>query len=66
MSDTHHSFPWNSGENKITINKKFKLLPEHPLQRLEPWVGDEDYVKRQVGFCAEWSLDNLCKPGVTT
>ena len=36
-------------------------MPQHPLVKLESWVNDEDYVKRQVGFCAEWSLDNLCK-----
>lgn len=50
-----------AGENKITINKKFKLMAQHPLVRLESWVEDEDYLKRQVGFCAEWSLDNLCE-----
>lgn len=28
---------------------------------LEKWADNPDYLKRQVGFCAQWSLDNLCK-----
>lgn len=34
-------------------------MPEHPLLKLESWATDDDYVKKQVGFCAEWLLDNL-------
>ena len=35
----------------------------NPLRLLEDlWVGDEkDLAKRQVGFCAQWCLDNLCE-----
>ncbi|EPY77116.1 hypothetical protein CB1_001315018 [Camelus ferus] len=29
------------------------------LVTLESWADDPDYLKRQVGFCAQWSLDNL-------
>jgi len=36
-------------------------MPMHPLVKLESWAEEEDYTKKQVGFCAEWSLDNLCK-----
>ena len=31
------------------------------LMELESLIDDEDYVKRQVGFCAQWCLDNVCK-----
>lgn len=31
-----------------------------PIEILEPWVNEGHYVKRQVGFCAQWALDNLC------
>ena len=34
----------------------------NPLLELEKWryvQGDE--LHREVGFCAEWTLDNLCK-----
>ena len=34
----------------------------NPLLKLEKWMSREyDYVQRQVGFCAQWCLDNLCK-----
>lgn len=31
------------------------------LAVLESWAEHTDYLKRQVGFCAQWSLDNLCE-----
>lgn len=31
------------------------------LMLLEKWTDNPDYLKRQVGFCAQWSLDNLCR-----
>lgn len=37
------------------------MMSEHPLHKLEVWIGDEEHIRRQVGFCAEWSLDNLCE-----
>jgi hypothetical protein len=54
-----------TSENKVTICKYFRALessPRHPLVLLERWLecGDEP-LKRQVGFCAQWCLDNQCK-----
>lgn len=34
---------------------------QNPLLELEKWATDTHYVRRQVGFCAQWCLDNLCK-----
>lgn len=31
----------------------------HPLRALEAWADDQDPVRRQVGFCAQWALDNI-------
>lgn len=50
-----------TSENKITIMKRFKAMTEHPLVKLESWAVADNYVKKQVGFCATWSLDNICK-----
>ena len=57
-----------TSENKVTISQKLADLNQsspngHPLVRLEDlWVNsEEDLVGRQVGFCAQWCLDNLCK-----
>lgn len=33
---------------------------EHPLLALEKWADETHYVRRQVGFSAQWCLDNLC------
>ncbi|XP_046359890.1 RING finger and SPRY domain-containing protein 1-like [Haliotis cracherodii] len=48
-----------TSENKVTINQSMKELSPHPLLVLEEWWHDSDYVKREVGFCAAWCLDNL-------
>lgn len=45
----------------MTIQRYLKECPTNPLSRLEQWVDHPDYVKRQVGFCAQWCLDNLCE-----
>ena len=51
-----------TSENKITIVKQLNSLDKHPLLILEPWADNyQDYMQRQVGFCAKWCLDNLCK-----
>jgi len=34
-------------------------LSENALIILESLIDDSDYVKKQVGFCAQWCLDNL-------
>lgn len=33
---------------------------ENPLLRLEVWADSPIYDQRQVGFCSQWSLDNIC------
>lgn len=48
-----------TSENKVTLEKRLSGLPENPLAKMEPWVNSEDFVERQVGFCAQWCLDNL-------
>lgn len=47
-----------TSENKATIKRKLALLSENPLLLLEKYAESTDYVMRQVGFCAKWSLDN--------
>ncbi|XP_050683057.1 RING finger and SPRY domain-containing protein 1-like isoform X2 [Leptidea sinapis] len=47
-------------ENKIVIKKKFESEKIHPLLKLEEYGNfTENYLWRQVGFCANWALDNL-------
>ncbi|KAI4493323.1 hypothetical protein M0802_009491 [Mischocyttarus mexicanus] len=48
-----------TSENKITIKKRLIAEKQNPLLELEKWAADFHYVKRQVGFCAQWCLDNL-------
>lgn len=50
-----------TSKNKFTILEKLKSLDVCPISRLEQWKNETHYVKRQVGFCAQWILDNLCK-----
>lgn len=51
-----------TAENKSTIKRKLLSYPEHPLLRLEKYADDEsDFTMRQIGFCAQWSLDNYCE-----
>lgn len=48
-----------TGENKATI-KRALADANWPLLDLEKWRDEEkDLVRRQVGFCAQWCLDNL-------
>ncbi len=51
------------GENKATISQRLSDLNANPnpLESLEQWWHHKDYVKREVGFCAQWCLDNLCE-----
>ncbi|XP_041987057.1 RING finger and SPRY domain-containing protein 1-like [Aricia agestis] len=46
-------------ENKITINKMIQEDDENPFLELEKHTYSNDFVWRQVGFCAVWALDNL-------
>lgn len=50
-----------TSENKVTIQKWLGGLPssQHPLLQLERCLTSPDFVSRQVGFCAQWCLDNL-------
>ncbi|CAH2226576.1 jg6302, partial [Pararge aegeria aegeria] len=48
-------------ENKLTIKSRLDKCPEHPLLILETFHNSNDCVWRQVGFCAKWALDNICK-----
>ncbi|XP_048211481.1 RING finger and SPRY domain-containing protein 1 [Perognathus longimembris pacificus] len=45
-----------TSENKLTISES---SISDRLVTLESWAYEPDYLKRQVGFCAQWSLDNL-------
>lgn len=45
-----------TSENKLTISES---SISDRLVTLEMWADDPNYLKRQVGFCAQWSLDNL-------
>ncbi|CAH1119549.1 unnamed protein product [Phaedon cochleariae] len=48
-----------TSSNKITIMNKLKSLDKCPILELENWKTENHYVRRQVGFCAQWILDNL-------
>ncbi|XP_063232798.1 RING finger and SPRY domain-containing protein 1-like [Bacillus rossius redtenbacheri] len=48
-----------TSENKVTIQRRLKMECKHPLLQLENWVDSENFLERQVGFCAQWCLDNL-------
>ncbi|XP_043248420.1 RING finger and SPRY domain-containing protein 1-like [Colletes gigas] len=48
-----------TSENKITIKKRLMAENPNPLLELEKWATETHYVRRQVGFCAQWCLDNL-------
>lgn len=48
----------SSGENKLTVSES---CISDRLAVLETWANHPDYLKRQVGFCSQWSLDNLCE-----
>ncbi|NXU32143.1 RSPRY protein, partial [Thalassarche chlororhynchos] len=45
-----------TSENKMTVSES---CISDQLILLEKWTDNPDYLKRQVGFCAQWSLDNL-------
>lgn len=47
-------------ENKATIKRKLAMFAENPLLRLERHANSNDYILRQVGYCARWCLDNYC------
>jgi RING finger and SPRY domain-containing protein 1 len=51
-----------TAENKSMIKRKLLSYPKHPLLKLETYVDEaKDFTMRQIGFCAQWSLDNYCE-----
>lgn len=50
-----------TSENKTTITEQLNNngARPNPLEVLERWLTSSDFVQRQVGFCAQWALDNL-------
>lgn len=55
-----------TSEYKLTILKKLETQKPSPIERLELWTTKTNFVDRQVGFCAQWALDNLCKVFIIT
>lgn len=47
-----------TSENKSTIKKKLGEHVDNPLLKLEKLASDDNYLLRQIGFCARWCLDN--------
>ncbi|KAL4704317.1 hypothetical protein ACJJTC_012893 [Scirpophaga incertulas] len=45
-------------ELKISIKNRIEREEENPFLPLESHIHDEDLTWRQVGFCAQWILDN--------
>lgn len=56
----NHDYFHVLAENKVLI-KNYLDVEKNPLIRLEGLVKSENYVEAQVGFCARWLLDNICK-----
>lgn len=50
-----------TSENKATIKRRLQQESPSPLLVLESWRNERYFIRRQVGFCAQWCLDNLCK-----
>ncbi|KAJ1355763.1 hypothetical protein KIN20_013299 [Parelaphostrongylus tenuis] len=49
-----------TSENQFLISRTLEKLPTHPLKQLEQWrLYTSNAIKRQVGFCATWALDNI-------
>lgn len=48
------------GENKFTIETFMKTGPLAMLSIFERLTGSDQPLYAQVGFCAQWLLDNIC------
>uniref|UniRef100_A0A0K0CU82 SPRY domain-containing protein n=1 Tax=Angiostrongylus cantonensis TaxID=6313 RepID=A0A0K0CU82_ANGCA len=49
-----------TSENQFLISRTLEKSPTHPLEQLEQWrFYTSNAIKRQVGFCATWALDNI-------
>ncbi|KAK6056689.1 SPRY domain protein [Cooperia oncophora] len=49
-----------TSENQFMISRTLEESATHPLKQLEEWRHcTTNAMKRQVGFCATWALDNI-------
>ncbi|VDL73757.1 unnamed protein product [Nippostrongylus brasiliensis] len=49
-----------TSENQFLISRTLEESATHPLKQLEEWRHcTSNAMKRQVGFCATWALDNI-------
>uniref|UniRef100_A0A5S6PK19 Bm3401 n=1 Tax=Brugia malayi TaxID=6279 RepID=A0A5S6PK19_BRUMA len=52
-----------TSENRLTICRRLEQMERNPLLVLESWLDDprieNDWLKQQVAFCAQWTLDNV-------
>ncbi|OUC48198.1 SPRY domain protein [Trichinella nativa] len=48
-----------ASECKLSICNRLASLDSNPLLMLEGWLNDDNFCKREVGFCAQWALDNV-------
>ncbi|KAL3998246.1 SPRY domain family protein [Acanthocheilonema viteae] len=52
-----------TSENRLTICRRLDQMEQNPLLVLESWLSDprieNDWLKQQVAFCAQWTLDNV-------
>ncbi|KAM3721201.1 RING finger and SPRY domain-containing protein [Dirofilaria immitis] len=52
-----------TSENRLTICRRLEQMKRNPLLVLESWLNDprieNDWLKQQVAFCAQWTLDNV-------
>ncbi|VDN05693.1 unnamed protein product [Thelazia callipaeda] len=52
-----------TSENRLIICRKFEQMERNPLLVLESWMYDSrihnEWLKQQVAFCAQWTLDNV-------
>ncbi|KAL3859970.1 hypothetical protein ACJMK2_010148 [Sinanodonta woodiana] len=51
-----------TSENKTTITRALQMSSRRPLEKLEIWWHNDDFLRREVGFCSQWCLDNLFTP----
>ncbi|XP_013382424.1 RING finger and SPRY domain-containing protein 1 isoform X1 [Lingula anatina] len=53
-----------TSENKSTISQALDQMVPNPLETLEAWGGVNGQLdtRREVTFCAQWTLDNLFVP----
>uniref|UniRef100_A0A5S6QC02 RING finger and SPRY domain-containing protein 1 n=1 Tax=Trichuris muris TaxID=70415 RepID=A0A5S6QC02_TRIMR len=49
-------------EARISICNQLAELVSNPLLIFESFSKEEDLAKRQLGFCAQWALDNVFVP----